>query len=237
MRLESWSADGFSTTGAKPIRRISQLIVSLLLLVFTLIAVPAVRAVDGITTPPDGGGMQWSKMERALDRNNNQLKWKPYGNDRAAPAKFRDVEFVGYKVPLDNGDEVLVWFLPGDRPAGFTEQEWNDLKAWCHGRTFDDTILSPGGESVPKIVAAGWKLKACFRQNRQLNLANGDLMVYYQIPIVRRPATVMHTAKYNGDNTFTSKNRYETTIPKATLAQMNALYRAGTFGQACYELK
>ena len=89
MRLESWSADGFSTTGAKPIRRISQLIVSLLLLVFTLIAVPAVRAVDGITTPPDGGGMQWSKMERALDRNNNQLKWKPYGNDRAAPAKYR----------------------------------------------------------------------------------------------------------------------------------------------------
>ena len=35
---------------------------------------------------------------------------------------------------------------------------------------------------------------------------------------------VAHTAKSNGDGSFTSKNRYDTLMPKATVGQMDAYY-------------
>jgi hypothetical protein len=198
------------------------------------------------TPPPDSPGVKWSTLKRKMVDvmgQQQQAVWDPYGFARATGDSA--YLFYGYEVqlqdqngkPIGNPPQTMtVWYLPGAKPANVTQQQWDNYKYWCHGRTFDEMVLSVGGEAVNEILAASWKLKACLTQRQQINLVKGDIVVYTTYngfknpppppaPQFKIPQYVLgHSAKYNGDGTFTSKNRFEPLDPAATFASMEMPY-------------
>jgi hypothetical protein len=148
--------------------------------------------------------------------------------------------YYGYEVTLADGNtKITVWYLAGNPPNLMPQADWDNLKRWCHGQTFDDDILSVGGESVNTIltqVPLKWKLKACLTQKQQINLAKGDIVVYTTYTGFKNPPpppapqfkipqyAIGHTAIYNGGGTFTSKDRYFPLVGNATFASMEMVY-------------
>lgn len=191
--------------------------------------------------PADGRGAKWSTLT-PLIVNGQQATWNAFGGG---------LMYLGYEVELtqevtvgtQTKKKIIVWKRTNTRPAGLTDAQWEALKYWCHGWTFDEQTYSPGGNEVRFILAAGYKNpKPCQRQNQVLNVAAGDVVVYYcPAPKLRcqpgnaGPLDVMHTARYDGNNTFSTKNGAQAFNNAATLAQIDAAY--GDAVRQCYEKK
>lgn len=193
----------------------------------------------GVVVPKDGKGIKWSTLKRCVKKgkleNGEEVEipiiWYPWGDHPST-----GICAHGYEVDLEKEvtigrkkvSKIKVWIFPKDPPEYAprrVKEQWNNIKYWCHGLTFDDNIYSPDGAGVPFILAAGWD-----EYQWREGMKKGEIIVYYN-----RRGGVEHTAVSNGDGTFTSKEGKNPKANKRTKQQMDRIY-PGTITK-CYRLK
>ena len=210
-----------------------------LLLVGLFLTLPT-TAYAKTVKPKDGAGIKWSQLKRCVreitlengEKVQVPVTWRVYGRYTA----------YGYEVPLDkpvtvNGkkiSKIKVWVFPKDPPQGITPEQWKQVKSWCHGLTFDDSIYNPGGEQVPIILAAGWQEVECIEP-----LKKGQIIVYSSNgtnPRFGPAGAVVHSAVANGNGTYTSKDRLYKQDNAQTKAKMDQQYGTAATSK-CYKKK